>query len=1757
MAEANKDDIESGNPLQYELSELKIKRSSVKGQITRFYNYLDKLCQLDSLSSIQVNELSLKLDKFLLLSPKVDEIQTRIEVLSKDNLDEELAKRESVEESLHLCIATAQDMLAAQRPKQHKRSSSPSSSSSSKTKTTCCNNHHQNDISFQLPVIKINKFDGAFFKWLEFRDTYKSLIHENDRIKPIHKYHYLCSYLEGEAARVISNLEVSEANYSEAWNLLCERYNNKRQLITNHLNSLFSIEPMSRESDKSLRFLSDHVTKNLRALKTLGQPTDQWDTIIVHMVSSKLDTVTCTKWEEYKNSLKDLPSFDDLKNFLKQRADVLETLYRSKKDKQVKTSSMNDNHLNFQTKQKQIDTYTKTYMISANNDNNAQLRPCVICQGKHRIFDCNIFKALSTDEKWAQVSKLKLCHNCLRPDHDARRCRLGGCRVCKRRHNSVLHKHDTNTNTSHDHVGSSEERPEQAGPSSSVLTAVSTTEVLLSTARIDVVNPQNNKVETVRALLDSGSQSSFISTRLKSRLQLTSLPHSATSILGIGDTSLNIIPERCRATLKSKCEAYIHEQDFLVLPRITERLPKRLINIAHLNLKSLNLALADPTFNQPSEIDVLLGADVFWDLIGTQQHPLGNELPALRSSKLGWLIAGPIGKANNTRTTESISCNFITQENSLQSQLTKFWECEEFPSPIEPKQFNTESEVHFVKNTYRSEDGRFCVRLPLIDTPDCLGDSYFLARKRFLSLEKRLNQKPELRRMYSDFIKEYRELGHLSDSKVQRTDTSYFLPHHAVLKESSESTKLRVVFDASARTSSGFSINDIQMVGPNIQDSLFNILLRFRHYEYALSGDIEKQYRQINLNELDRDLQQIVWRDNDSLPLRSLTLHTVTYGFASASFLAARCLWQLGEETSDHLIKTIIQNDFYCDDLLCGADTESDLLFIKQSVSQALAGGCFNLRKYRSNSQVIINSEANKLENDNLALSQTCHTLGMGWNPTQDALHFNIDTDTTKDITKRAILSKTFKIFDPLGLLTLCTVKPKILLQKLWAIKLDWDDPVPPVIQRAWFNFIDNIKYIKLLTIPRNILCKSPAYLELHSFSDASQAAYGACIYIKSVCQTTKHTSINLLCAKSRVAPTKATTIPRLELCGALLAARLSSAVCAALRKPIARCVYWTDSSVVLAWLNTCPSKLKTYVANRVAAIQELTNSSSWRHVPTAHNPADLASRGVDPQHVQSATVWWHGPSFLLEPEEKWPLLSKDKQNFDLPETKMNSSLFLNVEPSSPIIDFDKYSSLVKLRRIMAYVLRFINIKCKKLNFKGPLTTEELDHAMTVLTKLAQLQSFFKEINNLNHHMQLSPKAIITSLSPFLDSQGLLRVGGRLDKSDMDYDQKHPILLQSKHNFTKLLFIHEHKRLLHAGPQLMLASVREQYWPVGGRDLARRTARSCVTCRRFNAKPLTNLMGNLPSQRLVPDFPFCAVAVDFAGPFLITDRRGRGCKITKCYLCLFICLRYKCVHLEAVSELSKESYILALRRFIARRGKPKEIFCDNGRNFVAAAKEINDFLNQHSDSIVGFAADHDIKFIFSPAYAPNFNGYVEAGIKSAKFHIKRILGNTHLTYEELATLFSQVEAILNSRPISPLSSSPNDYAALTPGHFIIGRPLTSLPAPSLLDINTKRLDRYQLLEQVRQHFWNRWQREYVTELQHKLKWKSRNRDLRLGDLVILKEDNIHPLHWRLGRVCKLYPGTDGVPRVADINTAKGVVRRALNRICLLIEESSS
>ena len=1044
------------------------------------------------------------------------------------------------------------------------------------------------------------------------------------------------------------------------------------------------------------------------------------------------------------------------------------------------------------------------------------------------------------------------------------------------------------------------------------------------------------------------------------------------------------------------------------------------------------------------------------------------------------------------------------------------------------------------------------MRIPLKQDSDLLGDSFKRAERCFLSLERRNKGRPEYFNLYKDFMREYRTLGHMSQVASESMCNGYYIPHHGVLREDSTTTKLRVVFNASSPTTSGLSSNDLQMIGPTVQDDILSILLRFRQHRYILAADVEKMYRQIIVHPNDRYLQQIVWRDDVTEPMMTYTLNTVTYGTASAPYLATRCLRQVGLDCRDPEISQIILHDFYVDDLLTGSDNLEYAKFIRKRVVSELSGACMPLRKWKSNVPELMSDTTTSSHNLNIGSSEPSKTLGLGWLTQSDELCFPTGPSPPFEFTKREMLSVISQIYDPLGLLAPCVIRMKMLLQRLWLQKLAWDEKLPSDIKNIWIEFINSLSHLSDLRISRHVICNDYDSLEFHVFADASERAYGACLYVRSV-NKNKNVFVRLLMAKSRVAPLKPTTIPRLELCAALVGTRLYQKALKSLRLSVPNVTFWTDSMIVLGWLKMLPTKLNTFVRHRVGDILENTDKGTWRHVPTNCNPADHLSRGVDLNIIKNLEQWWSGPSFLHEDASCWPVtVGYDKV---LPELRSEISLlttFTNETASTNhFININRFSNMSRLIRATAYALRFIKL-CKRIKFNNSyLNKTDLQDALNLILRISQKESF-PEYSLLLNHQSLPKKSPLLKFNIFLDQNSIMRVGGRLGNSEYPYDKKFPILIQSTHQFTKLLVKYEHQRLKHAGPQLLLTSLREQYWPIGGRNLVKACYRQCVRCSRMKGQVISPIMGNLPENRVLSNgFPFQSVGVDYAGPIYAASRQGRGCRLVKVYIVLFVCFSTKAVHIELVGDLTSNNYLLALRRFIARRGKPLNIYSDNGTSFVGAYNDLSRFLKDNCNSLSSAAANEQIEFHFIPAYSPHFGGLWEAGVKSTKFHLQRVLGNCNLTFEELYTVLVQIEAILNSRPLTPLSSEPEDLMPLTPGHFIIGRPLMSLPNPDHSDSSYNHLTRFQRIEQLRQHFWSRWSKEYISELQDRMKWRTCKNALVMNSLVLLKEDNLPPLKWRLGRVIAVFPGSDGVNRVADIKTSTGIVRRSFSKICPL------
>ena len=952
-----------------------------------------------------------------------------------------------------------------------------------------------------------------------------------------------------------------------------------------------------------------------------------------------------------------------------------------------------------------------------------------------------------------------------------------------------------------------------------------------------------------------------------------------------------------------------------------------------------------------------------------------------------------------------------------------------------------------------------------------------------------------------------------------------------------------------------------------------------------MTADISKMYRQILLNTDDKKYHRLFWRSDKNESIKVYEMQTVTFGLASSPYLAVRCLMQLAYdcEKSHPKVSQIIQNNFYMDDLLVSFASAQEMLECQRDLTNILGTAGFQLRKWLCNDPSLLGkfSVDNKLEAGLLEMGQEVQnkTLGVFCAPSGDFIYYKIgEFSISGEFTKRSILSIISQIFDPLGLLGPILIMSKLIIQELWKAGLTWDEPVPDLTKNTFFDLLCEFKYINNIKIPRHAILSEYLTLELHSFNDSSEKAYGACLYLRSISASGKIYS-SLICAKSRVAPVKKVNLPRLELMGAVLAANLAQKTCRSLNVVFDKKYFWSDSTIALSWIRGDVSRWREFVANRVSEIQGLTDTSDWVHVKSENNPADLISRGCLPSQLMENKFWWHGPEYLLHDSKDW-VIETIKIDFDIPEQKSQTHLILD-KTEFLFTDFllQKYSSFFKILRILAFCFRFVNnlrARINKTSLKKSglfLLPSELDNAMNFLIKKIQIQCFTQEYhtlqnqakgvcqenNNIQKIKRLHKYSHILNLNPFYDkSTGLIRVGGRIKQCKLNFDKIHPIVLPKGHILTKLIIQEIHNKLFHAGPQQLLYSVREQFWPISGRNVCKFVVKNCITCIKAKPQCPSYLMGDLPGVRLQTLGVFLNVGVDYGGPYFLKDRKTRNPKKIKAYLCLFVCMSTKACHLECVTDLTTVAFMATLKRFIARRGKPANIYSDNGTNFLGASNQLSElysFIDKNSNLIGSQLSKDRVCWHFIPARAPNHGGLWEAGIKSAKFNIKRVCGDNFYTYEDFSTILAQIESILNSRPLSPLSSDPEDLTPLTPGHFIIGRSLTALPEPNLLEVPENRLDRFLRIQSAIQHFWTRWQKEYLSELQTRCKWKEQQAEqAKVGALVLVKQDNAAVMFWQLGRITAVFPGRDNITRVVEVKVHDGLFKRPLSIICVLSVE---
>ncbi|NEV48973.1 DUF1759 domain-containing protein, partial [Wolbachia pipientis] len=821
---------------------LKAKRTAIKAQCTRTRNAINNIDPL----SVDIAYLKQRKEKFDAYWNQFNELHMQIVELLELSSDLENVENLKIDQEVDCAAFEESYFITAAKIDAMIASSCASASVSNMQNSPLESNvsgqaplvqGYVRDISqVHLPKIAIPKFSGNYEDWYPFYNTFESMIHLNMKLTNIQRFHYLISSLEGDAAHVIKSIQITSDNYCQALELLKQRFDDKSVISQEHIKSLFNLSVVPKKDHVSLRKLIDDVLRHLRSLKGLDRPTEHWDDLIIYLIITKLDSSIISDWKDHIPA-DEMPTLKHLTDFLTQKCKTMATLSNGPASGATTSNTRKTNKVS-------------TAHVSTSNI------CCAYCKGKHHIFQCSDFLKLPGEDRIKQVRTRRLCLNCLRStSHQAKDCKSSTCQTCGKKHNTLLHmQNKVQTETVFTN------QPNQTSNSDTVvlthrIASNKCQQVILSTAIINVYDRHGNTYPC-RILLDSGSQSNFITEHLAKTLDLTR-KRANLYVTGINKSQAHS-EYTVNVRIKSFHTSFTQTIECHILNNITENLPPAHINVSNFKIPN-NIRLADPQFHVPGSIDILIGAEIFWQLLCIGQIRVNKSLPILQKTQLGWIIGG---KTYNDGPVRAEVCT-LSINQQINQAVNKLWEMELINNEVS---FNPDEEncmKLFAETTTRTTDGRFVVQMPIKEAKlHLLGESRDTALRRFLSLERKLQKQPTLKDQYVQFMNDYLALGHMEritiEQELARTPRNY-IPHHAVLKSSSLTTKLRVVFDASCKNSTGISLNECLSIGPTLQEDLFSILLRFRTFQYVITADITQMYRQVLIDKSQTPLQTIFW----------------------------------------------------------------------------------------------------------------------------------------------------------------------------------------------------------------------------------------------------------------------------------------------------------------------------------------------------------------------------------------------------------------------------------------------------------------------------------------------------------------------------------------------------------------------------------------------------------------------------------------------------------------------------------------------------------------------------------------------------------------------------------------------------------------------------------------------------------------------------------------------------------------------------------
>ena len=1657
-------------------------------------------------------------------------------------------------------------------------------------------------------LLELPKFSGELKEWPAFWELFRPYVHES-RLPLIGKFNALSNALTGRAKAQLKRFPANGTGYQLAIEYLLQQYDQPLRIFKNVYDELKTIKT-TRENVAEWRDTINQVAALIGQIERMGKNVDD-DTYLTEVkykfsptILENLARVEFERYEGRITKMRDL--LMEIERYIQVREEIeglirpsiMSTAFNVREDKGYAKRCIfcekighNSNAcrviINRIDRQKIARDKKLCFncLRSGHSVRECKARGCITCNGRHNTAFCS---RLNNQQRYVRNNgsfrQPYRGRNNFQNYRNNYRSRSRSNQRDSRFNNSSNFRQDSSQNRFRSR--SNERRFDQRNQSRSrsrdnysnqrrysqsprrtqqrsgtpnekrvvfsrqnLVVANSPCNLLISSNNVWNGSNSESIEKSVDILIDSGAQHSFIRRDLADSLNATIIEKSVRMhLIGFGGNKVEILTDRVVVFIQLPDDSFLR-----IYVYVTDQITEALGSSTHYEediqaLQELGIETRNRNYSQ-FDPQIILGLDLYLEVMNTREEPI--ELPS--GATLIFTKLGPIIYENISQESDSV----VEYQHAVveQEPLQKLIDVDSLGISDAQDKSNEQIKEDFLNEATFEDDGRISVKFPWKEgKQEQLNNNKPVAFKRFthfLESEKNIKRWPEIVKL----IEQQEKLGIIEECpKTEINWPSYYIPFQTVLKEDSNTSKIRLVYDASSHQRNEISLNDALYQGPSILPNLLGILMRIRIAPYLLSGDIEKAFLMVALQQSDRNFTRFFWLKNPmdrklENNLKIMRFSRIPFGINSSPFLLAMSI-QFASQNMEisKKLKKELNSTLYVDNLYVRLDNDKDIFKYYQEAKMFFNGVKMNMREFCSNAR----NELLKIPLNDRANNVKQKILGYHWDTENDILEIRVPKWEQKaQYSRRDIVAFIAGIFDPIGFIAPIMNEAKLIVTELFPEGSSWDSPQSHEVGHEFENFANKVireKYIfpRYGLIPMNH--KGDHYLVI--FTDASKKLYSAVAYIIQEMGPNNKNHRMFYFSKQRIAPKKKEqTIPRLELLSIRLGMAMAKYAITEGDLKFKKIWLCSDATIALSWVKN-NRKDQIFIQNRTAEIrknareiQEQYCPIQLAHVSTEDNPADLSTKGYYTKIELDNTIWYRGPKWLEDDPKNWPInaFTIEKEETEESQQPANDEgqivgrmLPVRIEKEReiycPLTNFFAKNDWEFTVKHTAYALLFIK---KLLNGLKPVKKGEIMERIPELGQIADKERITgrimiqaEKIIYRYHQMAYNLQESLPNYKKGTD--GLIYLRTRFTKAAPKFAMNQ-VLLKPKSREGYLITLNLHKKMLHAGISTILAAIYEKYCGVHWRSVIKSILKSCVICRKLNNHPFKYPeRPDIPKERITENsYPFQFTGLDYFGPFTIDFGQGDVCKV---WICLFSCMTTRAVHLEYVTNLSAHEFIMAFRRFCNRRSIPEKIYSDNATTFKNASKFVRN--NVFPEEALGREfMNKRVEWYFNTPAAPWQGGHYERLVGICKKALKHAINGKQMNRSAFETVITEVERTVNCRPLTYVDAPESGGFIIRPIDFLTFRYKEGNYSRCSSDYE-KIMKRRNDIDNYLKQFWQIFEKIYLHENEgfnfvRISSKKYTDAYPEIGEVVLVADNNRPRESWKMGRVSELNWSEDG------------------------------